>query len=386
MTASIFRTLSGTVIPVFAGTWSWAASAANPALASDFGSWPKGTSPEEIGRRVAARFVASPHPNFNSPKPPPVIRYPETCAWYGALTFAQLSGDKALTAQLVKRFEPLFGAEAHLIAKRPNDVDTNVFGVVPLELYRQTKDPRYLAMGQRFADRQWEKPEQPENLKPEAREAVAHDLSFETRYWIDDMYMITMLQTQAYRATGDIKYIDRAAREMAAYLDRLQQPNGLFFHAPDVPYFWGRGNGWFAVGMAELLRSLPADHPLRPRILAGYRRMMASLLKFQDAQGMWHQLIDHPEAWPETSCTGMFAFAFITGVKNGWLDEKDYGSAARKAWLGLVGYLDENADVREVCEGTNKRNNLQYYLDRGRKVGDMHGQAPILWCASALLR
>jgi unsaturated rhamnogalacturonyl hydrolase len=153
-----------------------------------------------------------------------------------------------------------------------------------------------------------------------------------------------------------------------------------------VPFFWGRGDGWMAVGMSELLRSLPENHPQRARILEGYRKLMASLLKHQDADGMWHQLIDHPEAWPETSCTGMFTFAMITGVKNGWLDEKTYGPAARKGWLGLIKYLDADGDVRNVCEGTNKRNDLDYYLTRKRNVGDLHGQAPILWCASAWLR
>jgi unsaturated rhamnogalacturonyl hydrolase len=39
-----------------------------------------------------------------------------------------------------------------------------------------------------------------------------------------------------------------------------------------------------------------------------------------------------------------------------------------------------------VCQGTNKSKSLQYYLDRPKAVGDMHGQAPVLWCASALLR
>ena len=64
-------------------------------------------------------------------------------------------------------------------------------------------------------------------------------LTDETRFWIDDMYMITIVQVQAFRATGDQKYLDRAATEMAAYLDKLQQPNGLFFHAPDVPFLLG---------------------------------------------------------------------------------------------------------------------------------------------------
>jgi len=41
---------------------------------------------------------------------------------------------------------------------------------------------------------------------------------------------------------------------MVAYLDALQQPNGLFLHAPDSPYYWSRGNGWMATGTAALLR------------------------------------------------------------------------------------------------------------------------------------
>jgi rhamnogalacturonyl hydrolase YesR len=120
--------------------------------------------------------------------------------------------------------------------------------------------------------------------------------------------------------------------------------------------------------------------------MEGYKTMMASLLKFQGKDGLWRQLLDHPEAWPETSCTAMFTFAMITGVRNGWLNEKAFGPAARKSWLGLVGYLEPNGDLRNVCEGTNKENDVNYYLTRGRNTGDLHGQAPLLWCASALLR
>jgi len=138
--------------------------------------------------------------------------------------------------------------------------------------------------------------------------------------------------------------------------------------------------------MSELLRSLPDNHPHRARIMAGYHKMMAALLQHQATDGMWRQLIDQPESWPETSCTGMFTFAMITGVKQGWLDAETYGLAARKGWLALIKYIDENADIHEVCEGTNKKNDRQYYLDRKRRVGDMHGQAPVLWCATALLR
>src|SRR5687767_5250296 len=67
---------------------------------SDLENFPKGSTPEEIGKRVADRFVASPHPNFGRPTPPARISYPEVCAWYGALTFAKESGNKGLTEQL----------------------------------------------------------------------------------------------------------------------------------------------------------------------------------------------------------------------------------------------------------------------------------------------
>ena len=331
-----------------------------------FANWPDGMSPAEVGKRVAAHFVGSPHQN------PQRIIYPEVCAWYGALTFAHVSKDTELLASVIKRFDPLLGADSGLIQRTPH-VDFSVFGAVPLQIYMENKDRKYLDLGIGFADRQWQNP-RPDGLTPE------------TRFWIDDMYMETIVQVQAFRATGDAKYLDRSALEMVAYLDKLQMPGGLFYHEPEVKFYWGRGNGWVAAGMAELLSSLPKDHPKRARILDGYQKMMKALLQFQGADGMWKQLIDHPDIWPETSSTGMFTFAMVTGVKNGWLDASTYGPAARKAWLALVGYIDQNADVTSVCEGTNKLDDLDYYTDRKRRTGDFHGQAPVLWTATALLR
>jgi len=333
-----------------------------------FSHWPAGTDPKDVGKRLSEHFVTSPHQYT------PTLHYAEVDTWYGALTFAQLTHDDKLRQELITRFEPLMpgGSDPARVPLR-HHVDDSVFGIVPLEIGIQTKDPRYLAEGKRWADRQWENP-QPDGF------------SAETRYWVDDMYMLTMLQLQAYRATKDPVYLDRAAKEMVAYLDKLQQPNGLFYHAPDVPYFWGRGDGWFAAGMAEMLSTLPANHPQRARILLGYRTMMASLLRYQGLDGMWHELIDHPEAWPESSSSAMFSFAMITGVKNGWLDAATYGPAARRSWIAVVGYIDQNNDVTQVCEGTGKQNDLAYYLARKRRTGDFHGQAPVLWAASALLR
>ena len=333
-----------------------------------FDDWPVGASPAEIGTRVAENFAARPFQ-----RPTGFVIYPEVCTWYGSLTLAQLTKNSDLQRRLVRKFDPLLTPEGSKNISPNAHVDYRVFGTVPLEIFIQTREPRFLELGRSFADKQWE------TTTPDG-------ITTEARYWIDDMFMITAVQVQAYRATGDAKYIDRAARAMVAYLDKLQQPNGLFFHAPDSPFYWSRGNGWVAAGAAELLRSLPDTHPSRPRIVEGYRKMMASLLALQGEDGLWRQLLDHPEAWPETSGTGMFAFAMVTGVKSGWLDARTFGPAARKAWLGLVKYIDADGNIGNVCAGTNKGTTVEYYLERPRNVGDLHGQAPVLWTASALLR
>lgn len=347
-------------------------------------NFPEGEGPREIGKKIVLRYLELPFQNFNRPNPPKYITYPETCTWYGALNFAKLTNDTLLQQQLTGRFEPLFSSRDSLLPK-PEHVDYTVFGTVPFELYIQTKNSKYLQLAKSYADKQWSLPEG-SHASADALRYYNRGFSWQTRMWVDDMFMIIAVQTQAYRATGDEKYINRAAKEMVLYLDSLQKPNGLFYHAPDVPFFWGRGNGWFAAGMSELLTSLPEKNSDRPRIMRGYKSMMASLLHYQADDGMWRQLIDDSSSWKETSSTGMFTFAFITGVKQGWLDAKIYGPAAKKAWLSLITYIKPDGDITEVCEGTNKKNDRQYYLDRKRNVGDLHGQAPIIWCANALLR
>jgi len=343
-----------------------------------FKEWPAGASPTEVGKRITENFLKREIYKHRTG----VVVYPEVCAWYGALTWAKQAGDTALRDQLIKRFEVFHSPEGAKMISDKDHVDYRVFGIVPLEIHMQVEDERCLKIGQGLADDQWKTP-------------TEDGLTHEARYWIDDMYMIPAIQLQAYRATGNKTYLDRAALTSVAYLDKLQQENGLFLHAPDSPFYWGRGNGWFAAGMAELLLDLPASHPRHARVLECYRKMMSSLLQYQTKEGLWRQLVDKEDSWPETSGSAMFAFALVTGVKNGWLDAATYGPAARKAWLALVALVDQDGNLGEVCEGTNKgfrmvgpdlQKQHEFYLARKRIAGDRHGQAPMLWTATALLR
>ncbi|MGN6555098.1 MAG: glycoside hydrolase family 88/105 protein [Verrucomicrobiota bacterium] len=333
-----------------------------------FTSWPAGSEPEAVGKRVAENLLTRDLMLFESGS----IHYPEACTGYGALRFAGLTHDQDLLQKVIARYAAITTPEGSKLLPSKFHVDYSVFGIVPLEIFLQTGDARYLEIGKRIADAQWEKP-------------LTNGLTRQTRYWIDDMFMVGALQTQAFRATRDRVYADRVADFLCAYLDKLQQTNGLFFHGPDFHHFWGRGNGWVAVSLADALTILPKDHPRRARLMDGYTRMMSALLRYQGTDGLWRQLIDNPESWEETSCTGMFTYAFITGVKNGWLEKSSFGPAAKKGWLGLVSKINAQGEIADVCKGTRQNKDPKYYLGRPRVSGDLHGQAPVLWCANAFL-
>ncbi|WP_145929076.1 glycoside hydrolase family 88 protein [Termitidicoccus mucosus] len=345
-------------------------------------SLPEECGPVEIGNRLVYRFLRTERMKLP-------YRYAEVCTWSGALKFAHASGNQDFLAKLEERFVPVFSTDKDAIPPIgfyrddfKHYVDFNVFGVLPLTLYQITRNDNYKALGLSYADAQWTLPE---GATPGHKAYLEQGLTWQTRFWIDDMYMITALQSEAYRATGDRKYVERAAKEMIAYLDALQRPDGLFYHAPDAPFYWARGNGWVAVGMTELLRNLPADSPCRPRILASYTKMMECLKKYQRTDGLWGQLIDKADIWVETSGSAMFVHAMITGITHGWLDKSRYEDGAVEGWMALIKHLDAEGNMTEVCVGTGKRNDEQFYYDRPRKTGDYHGQVPMLWCACALL-
>ena len=149
------RLLAVTIITIAFGCSSSKKATTN--FASDF---PAGTSPQEVGKRIALRYLALPYQNFNRPTPPNVITYPETCTWYGALNFAKLTNDESVQATIIERFQPLFGSRDTLLPK-PDHVDYTVFGSVPFELYIQTKEQKYLDLAKRYSDNQWAQPSGP---------------------------------------------------------------------------------------------------------------------------------------------------------------------------------------------------------------------------------
>src|SRR4030095_14077900 len=77
---------------------------------SYFRNCPAGTSPQEVGRRVAENFVARKLEAEEGKRK--FVIYPEACAWYGSLTVAQLTNDRNLRQRLIEKFDTIMRATA----------------------------------------------------------------------------------------------------------------------------------------------------------------------------------------------------------------------------------------------------------------------------------
>lgn len=119
-----------------------------------FANFPIKADPKIVGKRVSSRLLETKHQLYGDRG----IHYAEVCTWYGALRFAEMTNDQDLIKKLRNRFELLFHLEKELLPP-PIHVDQNMFGCLPLKLYRMTKDERYKELGLPYADTQWILPE-----------------------------------------------------------------------------------------------------------------------------------------------------------------------------------------------------------------------------------
>jgi rhamnogalacturonyl hydrolase YesR len=331
-----------------------------------WGAWPAGQEPTTVGTKVVQNILD------RKPDAARGCTYQETCSGYGAVRFASAINDQDLLNQVITRYQAIITPDGAGLLPKPDHDDRSVFGILPLELFKITQDQKYLALGLSYADAQFA------TLNPDG-------LSSETRGYIDEAFKIPVMQILAYAASQKADYAANSVKQMNSFIDKFQQPTGLFFHGADAHVYWGRGNGWVATGLTEMLLHLPPDDPDRPKIMAAYQAMMAGLLKVQAPDGRWRQVLDDNTAWEENSCTAYFIYAMGEGVDQGWLDAATYRPAVKTAWGALCGQLDDKANVADVAVVTEHSNDESYYLAVKRVTGNLHGEFATIWAATALL-
>jgi unsaturated rhamnogalacturonyl hydrolase len=241
------------------------------------------------------------------------------------------------------------------------------------ELARRTGDSRYVEVVRKVADLGFTE-------RGEMKESMPlHD------EMSDSVFMGCPILAKAGALTGERKYFDMAARHFA-FMEKLDlRPDGIYRHSPLTDAAWGRGNAFPALGLAWTLADFPKDHAEFPRLRLAFQQLMAALGKFQDAEGMWREVIDEPASYQEFSATAMIATAMSIGIRNGWLDSRSYQARVAKAWQAIAMRAGSDGQLMDVCESTGKQKSKADYLRRAAILGqDPRGGAMALLFATEM--
>jgi rhamnogalacturonyl hydrolase YesR len=165
-------------------------------------------------------------------------------------------------------------------------------------------------------------------------------------YWCDALFMAPGALVRLEAATAETKYVTFLDTEWwDAEGNLLSADAGLFWR--DATFFgtrtfWSRGNGWVIAGTARVLDYLPASDARYADYVHLLQSLAATLAPLQGADGLWRADLLNPQAFPnpETSGSGLMAYAMAWGIDKGLLDRATYLPVVQKAWTGLVGAVD----------------------------------------------
>ncbi len=206
--------------------------------------------------------------------------------------------------------------------------------------------------------------------------------------WCDDLFMSAVFLTRYARFTGEDDYLEEAVRQAEAYDRYLRDPEtGLVFHGWDdthkrfVGLRWGRANGWFAWAFSEVLSSLSPEHPAYLRLLAIHRSHLEALLRYQSPNGMWHQLLDRPDTYEESSATALFVLALARAVRMGWM-ERICADRALLGWQALERHIRPDGIVTGICRSMAIGYDAVDYAERPTLPNDPRGLGAIFTAAA----
>lgn len=239
-----------------------------------------------------------------------------------------------------------------------------------------------------------------------------HKKVYEHQMWLDGIYMGDVFTAQYAKMFAKPELFNEAVKQIDLIFKHTRDSvSGLLYHGYDEsrndvwanpktgtsPEFWGRGMGWYMMALVDVLEYLPVEHPEREKVIQILKQTSLALSNVQDANnGLWYQVLDKGSStgnWIETSCSAMFAYAFVKGYKEGFLDES-YLHRAEKAFDGLKNnyiYFDEAGNfylTQTVKVGTlnfkDSDGSYGYYINVDRRINDFKGVGAILYLAMEL--
>lgn len=257
-----------------------------------------------------------------------------------------------------------------------------------------------------------------------------HKSSYPNQMWLDGLFMGSPIYAQWQHTFGASNAEENAESwtDIASQFKTIHQytynpekqlnyhawsatPNDAnsFWANKEEPFlgcskeFWGRGMGWYFAALVDVLEFMPQDHPDYQAVQTILQQVAAGIARWQDPEsGVWYQLLQYDATttadgkgdtvegetynvgtapnYLEASCSAIFTYSFLKGIRLGLLDKATYLPTAEKAYQGLLKtFIRENegrTDIIQTCasaglgpaKNLSRTGTINYYLC-GKDVG-----------------
>ena len=285
-------------------------------------------------------------------------------------------------------------------------------GKVLFDLYKKTGDDKYKAAIELLMSQ----------LKKQPRISKGnfwHKQIYPNQVWLDGLYMVQPFY-MAYEMTFNNKrnYKDIFIQFKNVYEIMREPKSGLYFHGYDEsksmfwansktglsPNFWTRSIGWYAMALVDTLEQLDEQFFYEYETMQKWLKELLDNVHLHEEDNMFWQVTnrgDEEGNYLETSGSCAIAYAFMKGVRKGYLPEyyfrrgRQIFEAIVKNKLTIRGDKFELADICLVAglggmpgKGDYKERDgsFEYYISEPRVVNDAKGVAPFLFCFAEMLQ
>ncbi len=338
--------------------------------------------------------------------------YEDGCVLKGCIDLYNATGDEAFKQYVLDYVSTYVMPDGSIpnYEMRQYNIDSINSGKALFFAYEQTGDERYRTAIEFHMQR----------LREHPRCACGnfwHKQLYPNQIWLDGLYMAQPFYMAYEMKFGGMEKVGDIVSQFKNVRKNLwNAEKSLNYHAYDEAReqfwadketglsanFWLRSTGWYLMALVDTIGLCSEMLYEHYRALVDiFRESLAGVLKYQAADGMFYQVIDHPEAegnYTETSGSAMVAYALLKGVRLGLLDPEKYlpiGKRVLEALVNLKLIPEEDGVTRltDICwvaglgpaKNPQRDGSVAYYLSEPKKSDDAKGVGPFIMAYSEYL-
>ncbi len=281
------------------------------------------------------------------------------------------------------------------------NIDEIKQGCLVLTLYKNTAQRQYKLAADSIRTQLLEHPRTHEG-------GFWHKQIYQWQMWLDGLYMGCPYYTEYGRLFGEPEIFEDVVHQITQMEKHARDSStGLLYHGWDESRnqawsdpltgtsanFWGRGMGWYAMAIVDVLDYFPENHEGRDTITGVYQRMAEAIKDFQDPDTkVWWQVLDRggdTNNYLESSGSCMFVYSMAKAMRLGIIDDS-YRQVVLDGYNGIIKeFIETNEDgtinLTKTCAGAGLGGNpyrdgsYEYYTETAYyRTNDGKGVGPFM--------